>query len=321
MAGPASRVFVAGHRGLVGSAIVRRLEREPGVQVADRHPRSARPPRSGRGELLVPRQPAGVRLPRGRNGRRHSRQLDAARRVHLRQHADSRHGGARRAPLWREEAALPRQLLHLPARLRAADDGVAAADRRARADQRAIRDRQDRRHQAVPGLPQPVRIEFHLRDADQSLRPQRQLRSRQLARPAGDDAEVPRGEERRAARRRDLGHRHAAPRVPARRRSRRRLRVPDGALRRPRPHQRRHRRGRQHPRAGGDDPRRSSIPDATLTFDTSKPDGMPRKLLDVSRLHALGWRHRIPLGEGIADTYRWFLANQGQLRLSVAATT
>ncbi len=62
-------------------------------------------------------------------------------------------------------------------------------------------------------------------------------------------------------------------------------------------------------------------PAATLKWDDSKPDGMPRKLLDVSRLHALGWRHRIPLADGIADTYRWFLANQGQLRLSVAATT
>jgi GDP-L-fucose synthase len=61
-------------------------------------------------------------------------------------------------------------------------------------------------------------------------------------------------------------------------------------------------------------------PDATLAFDPSKPDGMPRKLLDVSRLHGLGWRHRIPLREGIADTYRWFLANQGHLRLSAATT-
>jgi len=55
-------------------------------------------------------------------------------------------------------------------------------------------------------------------------------------------------------------------------------------------------------------------PDAALTFDTSKPDGMPRKLLDVSRLHALGWRHRIGLREGIAATYEWFLAHQGSLR-------
>jgi GDP-L-fucose synthase len=44
-----------------------------------------------------------------------------------------------------------------------------------------------------------------------------------------------------------------------------------------------------------------------LVFDPSKPDGAPRKLLDVGRLAALGWRARIPLAEGIASTYRWFL--------------
>jgi GDP-L-fucose synthase len=53
---------------------------------------------------------------------------------------------------------------------------------------------------------------------------------------------------------------------------------------------------------------------ANLTFDASKPDGTPRKLLDVSRLHALGWRHRIELRAGIASTYQWFLANRGHLR-------
>lgn len=40
-----------------------------------------------------------------------------------------------------------------------------------------------------------------------------------------------------------------------------------------------------------------------IVFDTSKPDGTPRKLLDVSRLHALGWRARIPLRDGIAQAY------------------
>jgi GDP-L-fucose synthase len=55
-------------------------------------------------------------------------------------------------------------------------------------------------------------------------------------------------------------------------------------------------------------------PDADLVFDTTKPDGMPRKLLDVSRLHALGWRHRIELREGVAATYRWFLENVTHLR-------
>jgi len=46
-----------------------------------------------------------------------------------------------------------------------------------------------------------------------------------------------------------------------------------------------------------------------LEFDTSKPDGTPRKLLDVSRLSALGWSPRIALPEGIRSTYRWFLAH------------
>jgi GDP-L-fucose synthase len=43
-----------------------------------------------------------------------------------------------------------------------------------------------------------------------------------------------------------------------------------------------------------------------LRFDRSKPDGMPRKLLDASRLHALGWRPRTPLEEGLRRTYDWF---------------
>ncbi len=47
-------------------------------------------------------------------------------------------------------------------------------------------------------------------------------------------------------------------------------------------------------------------PGGELSFDPSKPDGMPRKVLDVTRLHQLGWHHRIGLADGIADTYRWF---------------
>jgi GDP-L-fucose synthase len=48
--------------------------------------------------------------------------------------------------------------------------------------------------------------------------------------------------------------------------------------------------------------------DGDLSFDASKPDGTPRKLLDVSRLSALGWRPRIALREGIAATHRWFVS-------------
>jgi GDP-L-fucose synthase len=46
-----------------------------------------------------------------------------------------------------------------------------------------------------------------------------------------------------------------------------------------------------------------------LLFDKSKPDGTPRKVLDVSRLHALGWQAKIPFADGLRDTYAWFLAN------------
>jgi GDP-L-fucose synthase len=60
--------------------------------------------------------------------------------------------------------------------------------------------------------------------------------------------------------------------------------------------------------------RRVVHPSAQIVFDTSKPDGAPRKLLDVSRLHALGWRHRMSLGEGIEHTYNWFLQNHGVAR-------
>jgi GDP-L-fucose synthase len=51
-------------------------------------------------------------------------------------------------------------------------------------------------------------------------------------------------------------------------------------------------------------------PTATLAFDTSKPDGSPRKLLDVSRLRDLGWAPKVSLRDGVADTYQWFLDNE-----------
>ena len=44
-----------------------------------------------------------------------------------------------------------------------------------------------------------------------------------------------------------------------------------------------------------------------LVFDPTKPDGTPRKLQDVSRMHALGWTHSVGLEQGIATTYKWFL--------------
>jgi len=51
-----------------------------------------------------------------------------------------------------------------------------------------------------------------------------------------------------------------------------------------------------------------------IVADTSKPDGTPRKLLDVSRLHALGWEAKIPLRQGVEDTYRWFVEHHDEVR-------
>jgi GDP-L-fucose synthase len=60
-------------------------------------------------------------------------------------------------------------------------------------------------------------------------------------------------------------------------------------------------------------------PAATMTFDTSKPDGAPRKLLDVSRLHRLGWRHQFDLRAGVEQTYRWFLEHVHDARMDAAS--
>ncbi|MDO3383227.1 GDP-L-fucose synthase [Gilvimarinus algae] len=52
----------------------------------------------------------------------------------------------------------------------------------------------------------------------------------------------------------------------------------------------------------------------SIEWDTSKPDGTPRKLMDVSRLSNLGWHYSIKLEDGLRDTYEWFLVNQDDFR-------
>jgi GDP-L-fucose synthase len=56
-------------------------------------------------------------------------------------------------------------------------------------------------------------------------------------------------------------------------------------------------------------------PGVQIVFDSSKPDGTPRKLLDVGRLHGLGWHHRIALKEGLTSTFDWFRAHQTEARM------
>lgn len=58
--------------------------------------------------------------------------------------------------------------------------------------------------------------------------------------------------------------------------------------------------------------------DGRLVFDSSKPDGTPQKLLDVSRLRALSWQARISLEQGIRETYQWFLTQPQASQHSVA---
>lgn len=53
-----------------------------------------------------------------------------------------------------------------------------------------------------------------------------------------------------------------------------------------------------------------------LTYDSSKPDGTPRKLLDVTKIHALGWHHKTPLKEGMKIAYQDFLKKQEQLQVA-----
>ena len=50
------------------------------------------------------------------------------------------------------------------------------------------------------------------------------------------------------------------------------------------------------------------FPEAYVVFDSSKPDGTPQKLLDISRLEDLGWSPEINFKEGIRDTYTWYLS-------------
>ena len=51
-----------------------------------------------------------------------------------------------------------------------------------------------------------------------------------------------------------------------------------------------------------------------IVFDISKPDGAPRKLMNVERLKSLGWKYTISLEQGLANSYQWFLDNQDSFR-------
>ena len=113
---------------------------------------------------------------------------------------------------------------------------------------------------------------------------------------------------------RSVGQRRAAPRVPVRRRRRSRGRLlPRARARRRRPRRHAQRGLRRGPRRSASSPRlvqRVVGYEGAVEWDASMPDGTPRKLMDVSRLRGLGWAPTVPLDEGIGRAYEWFLENR-----------
>ena len=199
--GPLDRdatTYVAGHRGLVGSAIWRRLEAAGFTDLRGRS--SSELDLRDRGavfDFLADVRPRYVVLAAAKVGgilandtypveflsdnlRIQTNVLDAA--------LEQRVGAT----------AVPRLVVHLPQARAAADPRGLPAHRPARADQRRLRDRQDRRHPRRPGRPPPVRAAVDLGDADQPLRPGRQLLAHRQPRAARPDPAVRRGARRPA---------------------------------------------------------------------------------------------------------------------------
>ncbi len=52
--------------------------------------------------------------------------------------------------------------------------------------------------------------------------------------------------------------------------------------------------------------------DGTIVFDDTKPDGTPRKLIDVTKLHSLGWTHKVEIDEGVRRLFEWYRASLQQ---------
>jgi hypothetical protein len=230
---PEPRIYVAGHRGMVGSAIVRQLRNPPTRSLGRRQPwRRARDPHP-QPRRTRPHQPVGRRcllcqgtprpgLPGRRQSRRHSRQQQLPGRVHLPKPDDRGQHHSRRLHPRRAEAALPRLQLHLPPARAAAVGGRRIAHRHPGTDQRSLRHRQDRRHQTLRELQPPVRHRLPQRHADQPLRPRRQLRPAEQPRHSGDDPQAAPGQTRRRTRlagdrkRRSQARRHPRrPQTPA----------------------------------------------------------------------------------------------------------
>ncbi len=170
------RVFVAGHRGMVGSALVRRLQKIDCEILTVTHKEVDLRRQAETEAWLAANRPDTVFVAAATVGGILANDTRPG-GIPLRQHDDRGESDRGRAPHRREEAAVPRLVLHLSAAGAAADEGRASADRRARADEPMVCDRQDCRAEALRRLSPPARQRLHLGAADQSLRPRRHLRS------------------------------------------------------------------------------------------------------------------------------------------------
>ncbi len=213
--------------------------------------------------------------------------------------AAARHGTSR--------APVPGIELHLSQAGPATDLGGQPAHWSPRADERGLRDRQDRRRAPGSGPATAVRSPLHLRDADEPLRPRRQLPSEQLTRSACSDPALPRSGGGRT--------RHPSP-------SGGRVRLDESSststIWRGRACSCSSSYDEPHPinvGAGKDLSIRElaeTIADIVgyeglIEFDSSFPDGTPRKLLDVRKINDLGWHAEIGFRDGLRQTYAWYL--------------
>ena len=171
------RVFVAGHTGMAGSAIVRRIRQEPcTVLLADRSELDlTRQDQTER--YLSATRPDVVIMAAGRVGGILANDKYPATFLadNLAMALNCIHAShlSRRA-----KTLVPRIELHLPKICQAAHERRSVADRSARADERMVCHCKNRWHQALPGIPPPIRPRFHIGDAHQSLWTGRQLSSR-----------------------------------------------------------------------------------------------------------------------------------------------
>jgi nucleoside-diphosphate-sugar epimerase len=170
-----SRIYVAGHKGLVGSAIVRALQAKghTNLLVASRAEVDLREQEQVR-KFFRETKPEYVFLAAAKVGGILANDTYPVEFLYdnLMLEANVIHAAAQQKV---KKLLFLGHVVHLPEARGATDQRRVPADGAAGADQRVVRDREDRGHQAVPGVPEAVRPRLHLRDADESVRTWRQL--------------------------------------------------------------------------------------------------------------------------------------------------